>query len=185
MGDKKCAAPATGVKTLLAAFNKTAPPAASSSSADASTNDSGKRPTPEVDISEKVKRLNAAIHSPLKAIPVDAAEPTLSEVMTVLLDQGRKMATKQDLKDLQKEILRDTRPEIEEAVAPIIEDMEELKGRVDKWEQGSVEPPGTDSKVVEEMRCMFNQMDPAKKRVALIGFSDDTSVATRITQIKT
>ena len=176
MGDKKCAAPATGVKTLLAAFNKTAPPAASSSSADASTNDSGKRPTPEVDISEKVKRLNAAIHSPLKAIPVDAAEPTLSEVMTVLLDQSRKMATKQDLKELQKEIL---------AVAPIIEDMEELKGRVDKWEQGSVEPPGTDSKVVEEMCCMINQMDPAKKRVALIGFSDDTSVATRITQIKT
>jgi hypothetical protein len=93
------AAPKSGAKTLLAAFNKAAP-AASASSADQTMSDSGKRTTPDADMSEKVKRLNAAIHSPLKSIPAVVTEPTLSEVMSVLLDQGRKMAAKQDLKDL-------------------------------------------------------------------------------------
>ena len=56
---------------------------------------------------DKYKKSNTTQHSPytyspLKPFPSDDKEPTMSDLMNVLQEHGRKMATKQDLRDSKK-----------------------------------------------------------------------------------
>eukprot|EP00973_Karenia_brevis_P004514 617291-Karenia_brevis.AAC.1 len=85
------------------------------------------------------KRPNQSAHSPYSPLKgfqraSDDGEPTLSEIMQVLLEQGQKMATKQDLREVHKEIMRDTRVEIAHAVDPLKDQLKELQDRVQKNE---------------------------------------------------
>ena len=112
----------------------------SSASAAPPGKDVGIKRDTETQVSDKVKRMNSALHSPLKKMPQSEAEPTIADVMNVLLDQGRKMATKQDLREMQSEILRDTKIEIATAVDPLKEEVCELRDRVSKVESKARSP---------------------------------------------
>ena len=132
-----------------------------------------------------MKRLNSAIHAPLKKMPPTESEPTISDVMNVLLDQGRKMATKQDLHELKTEILLDSKIEIAQAVDPLKEEVFELKNRVTKLESSapSSSSSGTANRQLLELQKLVQECDPALKRVAFTGWSATVSPEERLRKI--
>eukprot|EP00973_Karenia_brevis_P090639 12403528-Karenia_brevis.AAC.1 len=79
------------------------------------------------------------MHSPLKSVEEDESEPTLSDLMKVLKEHGRKMATKQDLCEMHKEIMRDTRLEISHAVDPIKDEIADVKERTKRLEENQIQ----------------------------------------------
>ena len=157
----------------------------SSASAAPPGKDVGIKRDTETQVSDKVKRMNSALHSPLKKMPQSEAEPTIADVMNVLLDQGRKMATKQDLREMQSEILRDTKIEIATAVDPLKEEVCELRDRVSKIESKARSPAaaGATDKQLMELQRLVQECDPALKRVAFTGWPDTVTPEARLQKI--
>ena len=101
-----------------------------------------------------------------------------------------KMVVKEDLVKLKDEINVKTKDLIAEAVAPITSDIADLKTRMSNIETSGVSgsassnSPST-NKTVKDLQQLLNNMDPARKRVALIGFTDTGDASTRVKSIET
>ena len=119
-------------------------------------------------------------------MPQTESEPTIADVMNVLLEQGRKMPTKQDLKELQAEVLRDTKIEIAKAVDPLKREVYDLKDRVVQLESSSSKPStsgGIADKQLAELHKLVQECDPAMKRVAFTGWPESMLPDARLQKI--
>ena len=99
-------------------------------------------------------------------------------------------ATKSDVETMTSEMRQQTKIMISEAVDPLKAEVYDLKQQMAVLQDNRGAADGGPTSVsrpiqeLEEMRSVINTMDPAKKRVSLIGFSDSLNADERIRQIE-
>ena len=142
-----------------------------------------------------VKRQNDKIHSPLKVPPAKETENVSSaELLAVLHEYGSKMLTKQDGREIKSEIIRDVRLEIASAVDPLKDEMVEMKNEIAEAKKrvADLEAKANKSNASSKdnsnssfaLQKMMDKMDPAKKRIAFIGFPENVQEDARIQKIE-
>jgi len=95
------------------------------------------------------------------------------------------MALKSDVETMTVEMKKDIKVQIAQAVDPIKSDLHDLLTRVTAVEQRpSVQSPKDNSNSSFALQKMMDKMDPAKKRIAFIGFPDNVQEDARIQKIE-
>ena len=125
------------------------------------------------------------IHSPLKNIEVDdSSDPSLKDIMSVLLEHGRKMATKQDMMEAQQEIKREVKVQITEAVDPIKDELAEQRERIKKLELKERNQNSSSQGLSQETFSLLNTVDPAYKQIVFKQFPEDITADARVAFIE-
>ena len=107
------------------------------------------------------------------------------------------MALKTDLQEMKSEIGKEIKVTVAEAVDPLKSELHELKCELQevKGRVSILEQPGTSSTdaqpatspssvALKKANAIINQLDPAKKQVALVGFPDNDDANARIKRIE-
>ena len=103
------------------------------------------------------------------------------------------MAMKTDLDDMKTQFIADTKLLVAEAVDPIKSEVYDLKNEMNQFKQRLTDIETTGPPVSSqpapppsnEFQKLVNSLDPAKKRIAFIGWPDTISADARITHIQT
>eukprot|EP00959_Pyramimonas_sp_CCMP1952_P405838 8505685-Pyramimonas_sp.AAC.1 len=89
-------------------------------------------------------------------------------------------ATKDDINSLHTRISAETKIAISEAVDPLKDEMEEVRGRLRVLESR----PSSSGGLSKQQIQMINSIDPANRQVAFSGFSASTSLQDRVREIE-
>jgi hypothetical protein len=179
--------PATGAKTLLAAFNKVAP-SASASSADASMSDSSKRPASSSPVKEKLEELKKLRSQ--KPSEDQSSSSVILDAIDAVSKKLDKMALKSDLVDLETKMTQHTTTIVTQVIDPIKASVLELQERVKSLEAlpppppPPLIPPPTQSKEISALRGAINKLDPALRRVVFLGWPTDLDADKRIQEME-
>ena len=141
----------------------------------------------------RAKKMNDAIHSPMKVPPPTTEGATMDDVMDVLRNQiCAKMATKQDLKESEARMERVVKEKISEAIDPVKDELVEIradlataKKRVADLEANSnANGSSSHSKEINELMRSMDALDINHKRIAFLGFPDSCQADHRIKEIE-
>ena len=175
----KCAASAP---SELDASQEQAVPHAAAEMSDASKRGASSSPLTEKLAALKGLRIDASTSSGWAApVAPDSTTPIL-DTIGALSEKMDRTALKRDLHDLKNKIAQQTEVLVAEAVDPIKSDLCDLRSRASPSEQGKPHTATPSSKKIEDKS--LDNLDPAHKGVAFVGWPDSPSAAGRLAQIE-
>ena len=120
--------------------------------------------------------------------PLPGTDPMLTAISKQLSELSLKfdkVAMKTDLDEMGSKLASDTKVLVAEAVDPIKSEVYDLKQRVTTLEAGGPPDPKPSTQTSPpQLQKLVNSLDPAKKRVAFLGWPDTFSADARIKHIE-
>ena len=104
----------------------------------------------------------------------------MKELQATMADLTSNAATKKDLNDLRKDMAESTKILVAEAVDPLKHEMRNLRNRISKIEASPAQLSSAQGSGSADFNKILNSLDPALRRVAIVGLPDGWDAAKRI-----